>query len=200
MQEDRTEKECRICGETKPLTSFAPNRKMSDGRLHQCRVCLQAKEKARRADDPERYLARRRARYAANRPAENARTNAWKQAHPGHNVKSRLTARRPGTWTYAPGFSYTDVPEESVDYGLLLLNDPCSYCGGPAGELDHITPLAGGGTHDWWNLTASCRSCNRRKNDRTVLDVLMRLIIIRLVEDWAPRLGEDQRLLRKLAA
>lgn len=199
MQQQRTAKECRACGKTKPLESFAPNRKMLDGRLHQCRTCLAAKQRARVAANPQRYLAKRRANYLANREREMQRQRDWKAANPTHTVKSRLAARRPDGRGYMVGYTYADIPVESIDYGKQLLNDPCNYCGGPAGELDHITPLAEGGTNDWWNLTAACRSCNRRKNDRSVLDMLMRLVLLDIADNWAPRLGEDLRLKRRAA-
>jgi 5-methylcytosine-specific restriction endonuclease McrA len=186
MQQERTEKPCRICGQTKPLASFAPNRKMLDGRLHQCRACLAEKTKARRARDPDRYLGRRRARYAANRDVENARTNAWKQAHPEHIVKSRLSTRR-ADGRYAVGQTYSDISCEAAEYGVLLLKDPCSYCGGPAGDLDHIIAVAEGGTNDWDNLTATCRSCNSRKRDRPMLDALIRGRIMSELENWSTR-------------
>lgn len=39
----------------------------------------------------------------------------------------------------------------------------CAYCGQPATEVDHITPIRLGGTSTPDNLTAACRTCNRRK-------------------------------------
>ena len=44
---------------------------------------------------------------------------------------------------------------------------PCASggCGARAVELDHITPLSAGGTHDPANLQPLCRSCHRRKTN-----------------------------------
>jgi len=40
----------------------------------------------------------------------------------------------------------------------------CQYCmDATAAEVDHIWPVAKGGTNDFGNLIAACRSCNRRK-------------------------------------
>ena len=36
----------------------------------------------------------------------------------------------------------------------------CAQCGNAAHEVDHITPLAYGGTDDPANLRALCRSCH----------------------------------------
>lgn len=37
-----------------------------------------------------------------------------------------------------------------------------------APELDHVTPLAAGGTHTWGNVQATCRSCNHSKGGTPV--------------------------------
>lgn len=55
------------------------------------------------------------------------------------------------------------------EYIAVLSADPCSYCGGVAEQIDHIVPFSQGGTGDWHNLTAACRSCNVRKNARALL-------------------------------
>ncbi len=47
----------------------------------------------------------------------------------------------------------------------------CSYCltfDGPF-EIDHIDPVNRGGKHEIDNLCVACRSCNRRKTNKTLL-------------------------------
>lgn len=46
----------------------------------------------------------------------------------------------------------------------------CCYCQAEAGpfEIDHVLPIARGGTHEVENLVVACRPCNRSKKDRTV--------------------------------
>jgi 5-methylcytosine-specific restriction endonuclease McrA len=45
-----------------------------------------------------------------------------------------------------------------------------------APELDHVVPLACGGTHTWGNVKCSCRKCNRIKADKPLGQLAM---------DWA---------------
>jgi len=47
----------------------------------------------------------------------------------------------------------------------------CQYCGksGVELEVDHIKPVADGGTNDIGNLITSCKDCNRAKSSMTVL-------------------------------
>lgn len=46
----------------------------------------------------------------------------------------------------------------------------CAYCGTEDGpfHVDHMIPLAQGGTNDIDNLTVACRTCNCGKSGRTV--------------------------------
>jgi CRISPR/Cas system Type II protein with McrA/HNH and RuvC-like nuclease domain len=54
----------------------------------------------------------------------------------------------------------------------------CQYCGRTAEdvilEIDHITPVAKGGTNDEMNLVTACFDCNRGKGDRKLGDVIPR--------------------------
>jgi hypothetical protein len=49
----------------------------------------------------------------------------------------------------------------------------CEYCHAPEVlhnglfEVEHVTPVAAGGTDDLDNLALSCRACNSRKGDAT---------------------------------
>lgn len=65
-------------------------------------------------------------------------------------------------------------------YRRLLQNDPCSYCGGPGGTVDHIVPKAHGGPKwDTQNWTGACARCNTRKDKgypgghRTILSMVL---------------------------
>ncbi|MFE7397994.1 HNH endonuclease [Streptomyces sp. NPDC057557] len=51
----------------------------------------------------------------------------------------------------------------------------CAYCDASFGpmvvaEVDHITPVAKGGVHEWSNLAPACRECNQAKSDMDMSD------------------------------
>lgn len=50
----------------------------------------------------------------------------------------------------------------------VLAEPICAYCGGLATVIDHILPIALGGTNDLANLTPACRDCNHEKHAMTV--------------------------------
>ena len=63
---------------------------------------------------------------------------------------------------------------DDLYYAALIRNDPCSYCLAPrSGTIDHIIPVASGGTSVWENLTGACNSCNSSKNDNSLLMFLL---------------------------
>lgn len=54
----------------------------------------------------------------------------------------------------------------------FLRCDPCAYCGGPGGAIDHIVP-GRGGTHGADNLTGACQRCNEAKGRWPLLAFLL---------------------------
>ena len=65
--------------------------------------------------------------------------------------------------------------DDSLLHLNLLTHDPCSYCGKPMEAIDHIVPLTKGGTEDWTNLTSACKSCNSRKNNKSLFEFPLNL-------------------------
>lgn len=49
----------------------------------------------------------------------------------------------------------------------------CTYCGATDDlAVDHVVPLARGGTNDLGNLTPACRPCNSSKRDKLIVEWL----------------------------
>lgn len=84
----------------------------------------------------------------------------------------------------------------------VLRADPCSYCGGPADEVDHIVPVRsrrrGAGFHASdrpENWTASCRRCNALKTDAPLLSALLAMALLRDLRAERAPLPEQIRML-----
>ena len=61
----------------------------------------------------------------------------------------------------------------------LMRRDPCSYCGGPGGTVDHVDPRSRaprglGSAHGWINTVGACARCNGYKRDLRLLVFLQR--------------------------
>lgn len=118
--------------------------------------------------DPAAYLAKARVRAAKSRAinpdAHKERERRYLATEKGRLKRALSNTRRRNA-----------ICDEFTDETIaLLLNDPCCYCGGPGGSIDHILPLAAGGTSESHNLTASCLSCNASKCDTDLLGFLSR--------------------------
>ena len=109
----------------------------------------------------ERAREDSRDRYRANPAIFKARARAYKKAHP---ELARADRRK----------RYLGRNRDAYRYALELLKDPCAYCGGRAGQVDHIVSLAAGGDNSLENLTAACRSCNSEKRDNPLLIFLLK--------------------------
>ena len=80
---------------------------------------------------------------------------------------------------------------EDAYYRHLSL-DPCAYCGGPGGTVDHVVPLYHGGEDTWENMAGACHDCNTRKGTKP----LLRFMLVRLVDqELAPLMREREAIL-----
>jgi len=123
---------------------------------------IRAAEREAYARNKEAALAKAREKRRRNPAGLAAATRRWRAANPKARQKhDRVNyARRRGLRVRA-----SEV--------VHLLEDPCAYCGGVAGSIDHIEPIARGGGGKWPNLTAACGWCNSVKGDRPLLAFLL---------------------------
>lgn len=177
------EKKCKACGEVKPLEDFSPEPRVRDGRAARCRRCHYAKwgnkprsperlayhrehQEAWRKANLDEARERGRAEYQRNRAKYIARARRWRADNPERRrEQAAADARR----------RRLDRDADAVAYADILRRDPCSYCGEPAVEVDHIVAVTTSGDNGWPNLTAACRLCNGRKSDAPLLRFLLRL-------------------------
>jgi 5-methylcytosine-specific restriction endonuclease McrA len=185
-----------VCGERKSLENFPVDRKGRLGRKAKCKVCHTAQAKGWYADNCVRQSTLQRERYKRDRDV----IREWEKIRYERDKLKRLelvvdTANRRrarirhgGPW------------DRGITPGALRKRDGdnCCYCGivmdfapgdgrtfrATKATVEHVIPIAAGGTHTWDNVALACWQCNLRKN-RTLL------------EDWMPAregaesLGDD---------
>lgn len=75
----------------------------------------------------------------------------------------------------------------------------CQYCGRGIDEtileVDHIEPVAEGGTNDLINLITSCRDCNRGKGKRKLSDKAVAEKESKYLEEEQARLEQSQMVI-----
>lgn len=129
---------------------------------------LRAKARAYAADRIPLLVAKARARRQANPGPSRAYHRAWNSAHPEvmRAIQQRRRTRERGN-----GGSFTAAEWEAlvVQYGRR-----CLMCGKQEPEIkltiDHVIPIAQGGSNNVSNLQPLCSTCNKRKGAK-ILDL-----------------------------
>lgn len=183
-------KVCTKCGESKELDEFGVDKRNKDGRRQPCKGCARAYNKAYsqtpggrrlaaerkkrwRKANPDRAKEIQRDHYLRHREDYLRSMKEWRKANP---EKARTAEAR---WREAnkPRKSELQMRREArkrdqfvapVDPTEILIRDRghCGICGDPIMEpyhLDHIHPLAAGGTHEPDNVQLAHPACNWRK-------------------------------------
>jgi len=119
---------------------------------------LETKRKYNREHRLEVQLRCRR--YYMTHVKNQEASNAWKRAHPEKRRawNTQRQARKHGAAGYATA--------EQIAARITYYGGRCWMCGAPATEIDHVIPLARGGSNWPANLRPACRSCNARKGAR----------------------------------
>lgn len=171
------QKFCKRCERWTSVSEFHADRSRPDGRAPYCKACCCAKTRAWNAANRERKAASGRLWYAANVGQARESNAAWRAANPDkvavikrrHKAKMRREQPERVAITRRLEMRQRRLTGADVTYGAIVACDPCSYCGGRGGTIDHITAVVRGGTNDWENLTGACLSCNSRKRDMSLL-------------------------------
>lgn len=130
-------------------------------------------------DNPEAYRAQKRRSYERHRGRRIDEAREWRQANRDRvNEVNRRRRQRtdPDTQRVRDTYSNLRARARGAERGAYLaplLNDPCAYCGGAGGTIDHIVPISRGGDSAPENLTGACRSCNISKSNKSLLGYLV---------------------------
>jgi 5-methylcytosine-specific restriction endonuclease McrA len=113
----------------------------------------------------EEFLAKQRVYYATHKEKIAAHQKAWHKTDVGKRFNASVHARRRA----ADSVSAKVVAELQEESGGI-----CPYCCRTIdrGSLDHIIPVAKGGTNARDNLIWCCWPCNIKKNAQHIADFL----------------------------
>lgn len=121
----------------------------------------------RRTENADQVAATSKAWRAANKEKVNAAARRWQKEHPekGREIAARRRARKRA------------AKADKVDLALMWGDGRCGLCRQPVDpdlqypepmskSIDHIVPLARGGTHEQANVQLAHLVCNNRKGAR----------------------------------
>lgn len=101
-------------------------------------------------------------------PKRVAARRAWAQSPHGRLVRRAIDQQRRARARSAAGFSSAvDIAARMEFYGWK-----CWMCGADAESIDHVIPLARGGSNWPSNLRPACKSCNSAKGARPWRDYI----------------------------
>ncbi|MFI7042648.1 HNH endonuclease [Microbispora rosea] len=80
--------------------------------------------------------------------------------------------------------------DTTIRTAVLTPGSRCTYCGGPAGSVDHRIPACQGGTDDLENLVPACVPCNESKGGKTPDQ--WRESRLRAGKSWPPQWSLEQ--------
>lgn len=169
-------KRCTKCQVDKLATTefFARKRDTKDGFAHRCKACASeanrewqkanpgyatAQGKKWRDSNPQAYQAF----LAQDKERGTARAKAFNRANPERHslANRRCRAKKSG----AKG----DHTVEDIALQFLAQNGLCLYCKQEISnsyDIDHVVPIARGGSNGPENIVVACASCNRSKADK----------------------------------
>lgn len=175
------EKKCSKCGVIRPSSEWPRNRTKRDGLADYCKPCTRAYfaenseehyERVRRWQkaNPEKVRENSRRWAKANPDKVRERSRRWYKANPdkARAKEHRRRARKANAFTVP--HTHEDLIIFTRDY-LGLDPEKCWYClldgrDSPAEHVDHLIPLAKGGSETVWNKRFACAKCNLSKRDK----------------------------------
>lgn len=108
--------------------------------------------------------------YQANRTANIERVNAWSQRHP-ERFQRRMAEARARRRARIANAKAGVVTDRDLRRQRQRQRHCCAYCGEQKPlTLEHVVPLARGGSHSIGNLIWVCRSCNCSKRQRLLIE------------------------------
>lgn len=192
-------KSCTKCEDNKPLTEFCKSKSTKDGLNYWCKTCAGANGAAWRKANPDKSKASCATWVAQNYERKNASRIEWNKANPERVKANRLAYREENaarikavsaTWRAAnPGGAIINLQNRrarlkknvgTLSRGLreklfLLQKGKCACCSKPLGgkyHMDHIMPLARGGTNTDENMQLLRAKCNLQKHAAHPIDFM----------------------------
>ncbi len=126
------EKTCRVCKAAKPTSDFYRQSNNLDGLRHECKSCINAAFKIRRANNLESYRARSRRWYYANTELAKDQRRTHELAHP--EQQKELVKRRVRD---PEKMKVRTMVRAAIRRGELKRPSHCERCNRPAREAHH---------------------------------------------------------------
>jgi 5-methylcytosine-specific restriction endonuclease McrA len=190
---ERSSKHCPQCGIDKPIAEYRADRSSADGRSGYCSACRRSASEEYRVQHHDRVLASSRKQRQMHMDRKVAYNRLWvarnrdryeayhAQYRKANRMRFRMSGRRwrkrhPDAVVRAAHRRRALQRQNGGDYTVAEWQALCAYydwrclCCGEQKTLtvDHVVPVAHGGSNDISNLQPLCGECNSRKGAKTI--------------------------------
>ena len=169
-----TNKLCRKCGETKPISAFGVRNNRKSGVASHCKECRKTYQKQWRKVNPDYG----KAYYHANRDYLLEQNKIWYSGNPDWARAS--SSYRRATLAGIPDM----MPEGWVGVLFEICEEKCCKCGAEFNlSHDHVIPITWiGSVHSLSNSQLLCSSCNSAKKNNSCEDFRTPEQLIKLLD------------------
>lgn len=169
-----TTKVCKRCDQTKSASDFFKDSRRPDGLYASCKSCHTERTTSWKKRNPHVEKVIRKRSYDKHSDSRREYTRKWRSENTERarqsaalwklNNRARATAlelTRTRRSRNAPGQATAAKILARWEY----YGGKCWMCSAPAEHIDHVKPLAKGGSNWPANLRPACAPCNLRKRD-----------------------------------
>ena len=166
---------CKDCTEDLPLENFRKGTASNGKQYYQsyCKNCMKIRKRKEYHANPEHYRAKKREEYWENPEDFRIRMRDWQRNNrdklrvvEANNKKMRRAA-------FVERIEFLEVWNRDKGTCQLcgkLLSQETKFPDWESPTIDHIVPIAKGGTHEYANVQLTCWRCNHSKAD-SLLDL-----------------------------
>jgi 5-methylcytosine-specific restriction endonuclease McrA len=138
---------------------------------------VSAKAKIYRIENRDKKAAIDKKWSAANRDKTRASSRRWRERNPekAKLVRQNNEAKHPFRGRLKQQKRRQRIRENGLflvtqEDAKKLLSGVCFYCGAPSKHIDHVVPVARGGSHSIGNLVGACQKCNQSKGSKFITE------------------------------
>lgn len=183
-------KSCTKCNQNKPLEEFKTDKRRQTGKAEICKPCsrsrclewrkenlvhIQLYESSEKRKEKEKIRERKRKLFKQFVDPEKHRiyNKLWEKANP-EKLRTNWRNKRARKRAAEGKHSFKDI-----DKLIILQKNRCAYCKKTflktKRHVDHIIPLARGGSNWPHNLQLLCQLCNLKKHDHDPISFVQEL-------------------------
>lgn len=182
---------CQDCGARKDLTTgYHSDKKSEGGRRKTCKECRTARELERYDSNPELYKQKVRDFRQNNIAHVRARETEYYTQNRAARIESAVK------YHHERRARINELPvDKGISVSALRKRDgaDCHFCStqldfkrrrkpgerpGNLATIEHLTPIARGGSHTWGNCALACWRCNATKGTKTEAEFMEMLHVV----------------------